>query len=239
MIQFYLPDIADNPLLPEEESRHCVRVLRNQVGDIITAVDGKGHRYKCRIVDADMRHAEVAVESVEDVVSHWLPRIEVAVAPTKNHDRMEWMVEKLTEMGIDRITPLRCDHSERKNINLGRLRKIAVAAMKQSLKASLPEIDDLTSFDDYVSEEYQGYRFICYCDEETPRVSILNMQYASAPIRILIGPEGDFSPREVEKALAHGYLPVNLGESRLRTETAAILAVADVHAIRRLKRLDQ
>lgn len=234
MIQFYLPDIAADGTLPEEEARHCVRVLRKQVGDEIVAVDGKGHRYRCRLTVADPRHAEAEVVDCEDVAVHWLPCIEVAVAPTKNHDRMEWMVEKLTEMGIDRITPLRCEHSERKNINAGRLEKIAVSAMKQSLKATLPRIDDLTNFDDYIAEQFDGEKFICYCDKDTPRVSILDMQYAGRPIRILIGPEGDFSPREAKFALENGYKPVSLGESRLRTETAAIVAVADAHALRRI-----
>lgn len=237
MIQFYLPNIAESGVLPEEEARHCVRVLRKQEGDEIIAVDGKGLRYHCRLTKADPRHAEVEVVEVESVVSHWHPQIEIAVAPTKNHDRMEWMVEKLTELGIDRITPLQCEHSERKSVNVLRLRKIAVAAMKQSLKATLPEVDDLTKFRDYIAERFDGEKFICYCDDEMQRFSILDMQYANVPIRILIGPEGDFSPEEAGEAIAAGYKPVTLGESRLRTETAAIVAVADSHALRRMRQM--
>lgn len=236
MIQFYLPDIAKDPKLPEEEARHCVRVLRKQAGDTINAVDGKGNRYLCRLTKADARHAEAEVISSEQVANHWLPRIEVAVAPTKNSDRMEWMVEKVTELGIDRITPLKCEHSERKNINTSRLRKIAVSAMKQSLKATLPQVDELTEFKEYINEPFDGEKFICYCADDVPRMSMLQQEFGDRQIRILIGPEGDFSPEEAKAALDCGFKAVNLGESRLRTETAAIAAVADAHAVRRLWR---
>lgn len=224
-----------NGVLPEEEARHCIRVLRKKVGDEIMAVDGRGNRYTCRLISDNVNKAEVEVTDSRQIESHWHPSIELAVAPTKNHDRMEWLLEKVTEMGIDRFTPLKCDHSERKNVNLSRLNKIAVSAMKQSLKAALPVIDDITPIKDYVTEPFAGEKFICYCDENTPRVSILNEEFSHKPVRILIGPEGDFSPEEVRLAIENGYKPVNLGESRLRTETAALVAVADAHAIRRMR----
>lgn len=234
MIQFYLPDISDNPRLPEEESHHCTHVLRKREGDEIVAVDGKGGRYRCRLVAVGRRQVELEVMEREEVADHWLPRIELAVAPTKNADRMEWMVEKVTELGINRITPLRCAHSERKSVNVGRLRKIAVSAMKQSLKASLPEVDDVAKFEDYVSEPFDGDKFICYCDADTPRTQIILQPCGGRVVRIVIGPEGDFAPQEIAKAFAAGYKAVSLGNSRLRTETAAMIAVADVHVVRRM-----
>lgn len=234
MIRFYLPDISVSGVLPEEEARHCLRVLRKRVGDEIDAVDGKGFGYRLRIVDDNPRHGEVEIVERTAEPNHWGGSIELAVAPTKNPDRMEWMVEKVTELGIDTITPLLCAHSERKKVNQSRLEKIAVSAMKQSLKASLPVVRDLTPLIDYVGEPFEGRKYICYCDENTPRTQILIDNCKDEPVRILIGPEGDFSPEEVVAALNNGYKPVTLGNSRLRTETAAIIAVADVHACRRM-----
>lgn len=234
MIQFYLPDIAESTCLPEDEARHCLRVLRKKVGDEIIAVDGKGYRYRLRIVCDDPRHGEVEIIDRELLKTHWQPAIELAVAPTKNSDRMEWMVEKVVEMGIDRITPLRCEHSERKNLNVERLRKIAVSAMKQSLKATLPRVDDMIELKSYISEPFGGEKYVCYCDEHTERTEIITQACGNRPIRILIGPEGDFSSEEISKAFSCGYKAVTLGNSRLRTETAAVVAVADAHVMRRL-----
>lgn len=236
MIQFYLPDIATDPRLPEEESGHCVRVLRMKEGDELQAVDGKGTRYHCRLTKAHNKHSEVEVLSCESEEKHWGAPIEVAVAPTKNTDRMEWMTEKCVELGIDRIVPVRCRHSERKELKTERLRKIAVSAMKQSLKSYLPDIEPLTPLEAYLAEESCAQKFICYCDKETERKDMVCEVDPSRPVRILIGPEGDFSPEEVEAACRAGYQPVTLGESRLRTETAAMVAVADIHARRRLAR---
>ena len=235
MIQFYSPDIEKNHFLPDEEARHCVRVLRKNIGDEIVIVDGKGKRFFCRISSISRHNVEVEILRTETVPCHWHPKIEIAVAPTKNADRIEWMVEKLTEMGIDRFTPLKCEHSERKNINQERLNRIAVSAMKQSLKATCPEIDELTSFQQYVNEPFEGDKFICYCDNDKPRETLLDLKYSKRPVRILIGPEGDFSKEEVEEAFKMNYKPITLGESRLRTETAGLIACADVHAVRRLK----
>lgn len=212
-----------------------MRVLRKKEGDVIIAVDGKGNRHTCRITKADARHAEVEVTASESIRPHWSPAIELAVAPTKNADRMEWMVEKVVEMGIDRITPLKCEHSERKSVNVDRLRKIAVSAMKQSLKATLPRLDGMTDFEAYVGEPFDGEKYVCYCDATTERTEIIRQTCGDRPIRILIGPEGDFSAAEITKALEAGYKPVTLGDSRLRTETAAMMAVADAHVMRRLR----
>lgn len=237
MIRFYLPDIASSGLLPEEESRHCLRVLRKKTGDEIDAVDGKGFSYRLRIVNDDPRHGEAEIMEKMQEPNHWGGAIELAVAPTKNADRMEWLVEKATELGIDAFIPLLCEHSERKKINLLRLEKIAVSAMKQSLKAMLPEMRDMTPIRQFVAEPFDGRKYICYCDDTTERTQILHdcRDGYDGPVRILIGPEGDFSAEEVSLALDNGYKPVTLGNSRLRTETAALIAVADVHACRRMK----
>ena len=157
------------------------------------------------------------------------------MAPTKNLDRIEWMTEKCTEMGIDRITPLLCRHSERKVLKTERLHKILVAAMKQSLKAQLPQLDELTPIEDFLEQIADAQRFIAYCDESLPRSerrSLAQVYNPSSDAVVMIGPEGDFDPIEVEAALKAGFVPVALGESRLRTETAGLVAVSTMHAIK-------
>jgi 16S rRNA (uracil1498-N3)-methyltransferase len=206
-----------------------------KVGDEIVAVDGKGKRYYCSITVAHTKRAEVSINRVETVANHWGETIELAVAPTKNIDRIEWLTEKVVEMGIDRITPLKCAHSERKQLKVERLQKIAVSAMKQSLKTTLPTIDEFTDFAAYVDEPFEGQKFICYCGNDMERRELLPELNPNSPVRVLIGPEGDFSPQEVAMALKAGYVAVALGASRLRTETAGMVAVADIHALRQLK----
>lgn len=231
MIRFYAPDIAATLTLPESDSQHSVRVLRMREGDSLEVVDGKGTLYTCTLVDAHPKHAAVEIEGSRDLPLFWNHWIIIAVAPTKNMDRMEWMTEKLTEMGVNRIIPLLCRHSERKEIKTERLEKIAVSAMKQSLKAWLPEISPMTP----VKEVLRGFkdyrRLICYCDESTPRTYIGHTYRPDEPIIVMIGPEGDFSPEEVELAVAEGWEPVTLGDTRLRTETAAIAACQTIHTV--------
>lgn len=232
MHRFFAPDIAATSTLPEEESRHCVRVLRLAEGDEIEVIDGKGTLYRCRIAIAHNKHCAVEILSQEHCMPHWGAKIELAVAPTKNLDRIEWMAEKCTEMGIDRITPLLCTHSERKVLKTDRLHKILVAAMKQSLKAQLPKLDELTPIKDVINEDFSGQRFIAYCDESLPRDERKSLPQVYDPNNdaiVMIGPEGDFDPHEVEAALNAGFIPVTLGKSRLRTETAAMMAVAMMH----------
>lgn len=232
MHRFFAPDIATTLTLPEEESRHCVRVLRLAEGDEIEVIDGKGTLYRCRIAIAHNKHCAVEILSQEHCMPHWGAKIELAVAPTKNLDRIEWMAEKCTEMGIDRITPLLCTHSERKVLKTDRLHKILVAAMKQSLKAQLPQLDELTPIKDVINEDFSGQRFIAYCDESLPREERKSLPQVYDPNKdalVMIGPEGDFDPHEVEAALNAGFIPVTLGKSRLRTETAAMMAVAMMH----------
>ena len=238
MPRFYCPDIAATQVLPEEESRHCVKVLRLAEGDPIDVVDGCGNRYACRIALAHPKRCAVEVCAVQAVPTHWQHQIGLAVAPTKHLDRMEWMVEKCVEMGVNRIVPLRCHNSERTELKAERLRKIAVAAMKQSLQATLPQIDEMTPLSALLDEPWSGQRFIAYCDAELPcdkRKPLAQGYKAGCDVMVLIGPEGDFSPEEVSRAVKAGFEPATLGESRLRTETAAVKACATLHTIDELK----
>lgn len=234
MHRFYAPDIASDGILPEEESRHVVRVLRLSEGDEVEVVDGRGTLYTCRVALAHAKHCHLNIEATRHVPPHWGRRIVLGVAPTKNMDRLEWVVEKATELGVDRVVPLLCEHSERRVLKTERLHKIAVAAMKQSLKATLPRIDELTPLSRLVAEPFEGDRFVAYCDEALPREQRLELARVISADRdtmVLIGPEGDFSPAEVERLLAAGFKPVTLGQSRLRTETAALMAVATAHVV--------
>lgn len=236
MIQFYAPDILTNPVLPESDSQHCIRVLRRREGDIIDVIDGRGHRLKCRIVDPHSKHTLIEVVEVEALPLPWEGKITVAVAPTKHLDRMEWLVEKLVEIGINRFVPLLCAHSERRDIKVERLEKIAVSAMKQSLKAWLPRIDGMTPVKTFIDEFSTGtaQRFVAYCDPSLPRRDLAKEIKAGHDTVILIGPEGDFSQQEIHAAFDNGFIPVSLGDCRLRTETAAFAACQTVHAINQL-----
>ncbi len=234
MIQYYAPEIATSLILPDDEARHCLRVLRTAAGEYVSVVDGQGHRYTCRLLSTDPRKATVEIVGVEDVPRVWAAPLTVAVAPTKNADRIEWLVEKLTEMGVDRIVPLLCRHSERKNVNTDRLERIAVSAMKQSLKAVVPEISPLTPIGEFIANCDARQKFVGYCaDDIERRLLALELQKAQSTA-LMIGPEGDFSPEEVRMAFEHGFIPVSLGDARLRTETAALAAAQTFHVINML-----
>lgn len=233
MIRFYAPDIDTTGLLPEGESGHAVRVLRRRPGDEVEAVDGKGTLFRCRLLDDNHRGA--AVEIVERIAMPkvWKPYITVAVAPTKHADRMEWLVEKLVEIGIDRFVPLRCERSERKELKRERLEKIAVSAMKQSLKAVLPRIDDTVTLKNFLAEcaASPAQKFVGYCDADTPRRLLAKAYAPGSDVTLLIGPEGDFSPTEIEACLNAGFVPVTMGDNRLRTETAALVGADTIHIV--------
>lgn len=231
MIQFYCPDIESLPVLPESDSNHAVRVLRMREGDQLQVIDGRGHAFDCRLTAAHPKKAALEIITKRDMPLPWVYDITIAVAPTKSMDRMEWMIEKLTEIGINRIVPLRCEHSERKEIKTERLEKVAVAAMKQSLKAVLPQIDEMTPIQDFISQSRQGQKFIAYCDDIYQRQELACLYQSNKSVTILIGPEGDFSPKEIESAIGNGFKPVTLGANRLRTETAAIVAVDTCHIL--------
>lgn len=234
MHRFYCPDIADTLTLGEEDSKHCVKVLRMTGGDLIEIVDGNGNLYTCRITMAHPKRCAVEVVERVEQPPHWGCRIVLGIAPTKHLDRMEWLAEKCVEMGVDRIVPLRCHNSERTVLKTDRLKKIMVSAMKQSLKATLPQLDELTPVEQLMREPFDGVRCIAYCDELLPREQRQTLASAYKPgsdVMVLIGPEGDFSPEEVLVARESGFAPVTLGDSRLRTETAGMMAVAFIHAL--------
>lgn len=237
MIRFYAPELPDNPVLPADESAHAVRVLRRRIGDELEAVDGRGSLYRCRIISDNHRGAAVEVVATEALPKVWKPTITVAVAPTKNMDRMEWLVEKLVEIGVDRIIPVRCARSERKEIKTERLEKIAVSAMKQSLKAILPTISPLTPIADFYREfaGREGGKFVGYCDDNTERRLLARSYRPDDDATILIGPEGDFSPDEIEGARKAGFQVVTMGDNRLRTETAALVGCDTIHIINQLQ----
>ncbi len=234
MHRFYAPDIETSMLLPDEEAQHCVRVLRLAVGEQIEVVDGKGNLFLCEIATANNKSCAVNILEKTSIQPHWGCRITVVIAPTKNMDRLEWMVEKVTEMGVDRIIPVLCRYSERKVLKTERLRKIVVSAMKQSLKATLPQLDELTPVMDVINVPAEGRRFIAYCDREIERRIFTKEYHKGEDVLIMIGPEGDFSKEEIKAALANGFVPVSLGDSRLRTETAGVFACAAIHTINQI-----
>ena len=233
MIIFYCADIQNNPVLSEEDSAHAVRVLRHVEGDEITVVDGQGNFYRCAITAAHPKHCALQILDVR-AEEHWPYSVELAIAPTKNLDRMEWWLEKATEMGLDRFTPLRCRCSERKELKTERMRKIAISAMKQSLKATLPRIDEMTDIKAFLAEPFEGQKFIAHCMDDQPRKLLSHEVKAGMAVRVLIGPEGDFTADEVALAIKNGYVPVSLGNQRLRTETAALASVHTIHIINEL-----
>ena len=234
MHRFYAPDIAETLQLPEQESQHAVRVLRMSEGDELEVVDGCGCRYVCRITLAHSKRCAVEIVERVEEKPRWGCEIVLAVAPTKNLDRMEWLAEKVTEMGVDRIIPLRCRYSERKELKTERLGKILVSAMKQSLKAVLPQLDEMTPVMDVIGMPFAGKKYIAYCDSRIGRRLFSQEFVKNENTLILIGPEGDFSPEEIEAALSAGFVPISFGDSRLRTETAAMYAVATVHAMNQM-----
>lgn len=234
MIQFYAPDISINPILPESESQHCVKVLRMKSGDFIEVIDGKGSRYECQIIDAHTKKTLVKIINSENIPLSWNNNITIAVAPTKNMDRMEWLIEKLTEVGINNIVPLKCRYSERKEIKLERMEKIAISAMKQSLKAVLPKIEQMTTISDFIKNYDATQKFIAYCSPSIPRLLFSKEYKPNKDTIILIGPEGDFSIDEITHAINNGYKPISLGDNRLRTETAALVSCQICHIINQI-----
>jgi len=227
---FYCENIKETLCLSEEESQHCVQVLRAQIGDQIEITDGQGTLYKAEVTNPNRKHCEVKIVSEQQPDPMHEGWVHIAIAPTKNIDRFEWFVEKATEMGVDEITPLLCAHSERKTINLDRLQKILIAAAKQSLRTTFPKLNPLTSYQDFISplEEGAGEAYIAHCEDgyaaNNDKFALQKCLTRGHSVVILIGPEGDFSPEEIALALKTGYRPVSLGKARLRTETAGLVA---------------
>ncbi|NQV02199.1 MAG: 16S rRNA (uracil(1498)-N(3))-methyltransferase [Bacteroidia bacterium] len=227
---FYSPDITPpSHQFDREESSHIARVLRLKKGDPIHLTDGEGNLFHCEIMVANPNRCEVGILSTTQT-PHFLCRLHIAIAPTKNINRFEWFLEKATEIGIDEITPLICSHSERTVVKTNRLNKILVAALKQSLKSWLPVLHEPQRFRELIRQKFSGQKFIAYC--ETGSEELLQKVYTSGEsVLILIGPEGDFSPEEVKQAIKEGFIPVSLGSSRLRTETAGVVSCATVHLL--------
>ena len=234
---FYSQDIAGGICrLDHDESGHCIKVLRHRAGDEISVIDGRGTLYKCRITSDSHKGVEaIVVDSVADWGSHPY-RLHLAVCPTKNNDRFEWFAEKACEMGFDELSPVIGDHSERRVLKTARVEKILVSAAKQSLKAAVPVVNEPISVKEFISSfqneasDSTTLKLIAYCfdDERVPRRSIKEVLdgFECTDVIVMIGPEGDFSREEAELALQAGFIPVHLGASRLRTETAAIAAAA-------------
>lgn len=236
MIRFYAPDIEKNPVLPETESGHAIRVLRKRPGDEIEVVDGKGCLYRCILVSDHPKAANVQIYERLLLPKVWQPFITLAVAPTKHSDRMEWLLEKAVEIGIDRFVPLLTARSERKQMKTERLEKIAVSAMKQSLKAVLPAIEPMIPLDRFLLEESKvsSQKFVGWCDYEAERLLLSKACRPNTDTTILIGPEGDFTAEEIEACLSAGFRAVTMGDNRLRTETAALVGIDTIHIVNQL-----
>ncbi len=246
---FYAPDIDTAHCLPDDEAGHAVRVLRMKEGDQLLATDGQGTFYDCTITLASHKKCILNIDNRRTVAPQWNGHIHLAVAPTKNMDRMEWLAEKATEIGLDAFSFVECQNSERRVLKPERIERIVVSATKQSHKARKPEVEELTRFKDFIKRPFDGQKFIahCYdmpaissdteiCTELPPSPFLADIVTPEDDAIILIGPEGDFSLEEVKQAVAAGFRPVSLGESRLRTETAALAAVHILNIAKSIKR---
>nr|WP_314897771.1 16S rRNA (uracil(1498)-N(3))-methyltransferase [uncultured Flavobacterium sp.] len=226
---FYNPNInetTENFSFDKEESKHIIKVLRKKDSDILYVTNGLGYLFKTEITLASDNKCTVKIISFEKSAPSKF-HLHLAVAPTKMNDRFEWFLEKATEIGIHEITPIICDRSERKVINNERFDKIILAAMKQSNELFLPKLNEAISFKEFVKQKQEGLNFIAHC-EETNKKTLKSVLKPSKNITLLIGPEGDFTEKEIELALENNYVPVSLGNTRLRTETAAIVACHSV-----------
>jgi 16S rRNA (uracil1498-N3)-methyltransferase len=225
---FYAPDAASSTELPQEEAMHALRVLRLKAGDEMMLMDGKGSFYRAEVTLAHTHHCCYEIKESLPQQPQWKGRVHLAIAPTKLMDRIEWMTEKAVEVGIDELSFLNCQFSERRVVKVSRIDKIVVSAVKQSRKAWKPEVNEIVSFSDFIVQPREGRKYIAHCYDEISRTYLyeeLQKPSDSDDTLVLIGPEGDFSIDEVKKAVAHGYQSVHLGESRLRTETAGLAAI--------------
>jgi 16S rRNA (uracil1498-N3)-methyltransferase len=236
---FYTPDIhSDRYTLSEDESKHCVRVLRLTMGDRVVLIDGKGGLYDAEIALDHPKRCEVKIITKKNEVGKRPYRLHIGIAPTKNMDRLEWFAEKATEVGIDALSLLNCQHSERAVVKIERLEKVLISAMKQSVKAYLPHLNGVVDFKKFIegTADFNGQKFIAHCysptdGKETEKPHLKEQYKLKQDVLILIGPEGDFSVEEVQLALGKGFQEISLGPSRLRTETAALTACLTVHIL--------
>lgn len=231
---FYTPDITQNTYtLNEEESKHCVRVLRLTVGSVVNLVDGNGGFYTAEITSDNPKKVSLAILNVEKEFHKRNHYLHIAVAPTKNIDRIEWFLEKATELGIDEITPIITDRSERRVVKEDRLNKVITSAVKQSIKAYHPKLNDAVSFNDFLKEPFDGEQLIAHCIDNGEKQYISKLVTPHQKYLILIGPEGDFTPEEVNLALNKGFKALTLGDNRLRTETAALAVCFEINYLNR------
>lgn len=233
---FYNPDISSQTKsfsFDKEESRHIIRVLRKTVGDDLVLTNGKDQFFRARILQANDKKCLANIISCEDRPKTWDYELHIGIAPTKMNDRFEWFLEKATEIGIDEITPVICDHSERKQVKTERMKKVLISAMKQSLKYRLPRLNEPVKFNDFIKKNDWELGLIAHCQEDNKR-KIRDLIQEKKKIMILIGPEGDFSDKEIELAKSLGLFPVSLGESRLRTETAGVIACSNIAILKEI-----
>jgi 16S rRNA (uracil1498-N3)-methyltransferase len=229
---FYNPDLDPSVsefAFPEDESKHIVKVLRKKEDDVLHITNGKGQLFEAKILSADAKkcRAEVISRSKKHRRMHWF---HLVIAPPKSNDRYEWFLEKATEIGVNEITPIICERSERRTVKRERSEKIVQSAMKQSLRTYLPQLNEAISFDDFLEKEHNGLLFIAHC-EDTDKVDLKRKVAPDHDLTVLIGPEGDFSKTEIRSAEEKGFQPVSLSRGRLRTETAAIVTCTVVNMI--------
>ena len=225
---FYVPDALTATELPPEEAMHALRVLRMKIGDEMVLMDGQGNYYRAEVTLAHTKHCLYEIKEQMPQQRQWQGHLHLAIAPTKMMERIEWMTEKAVEIGVDEISFLNCQFSERRLVKIPRLEKIMVSAVKQSHKAWATQLNEIVNFDTFIKQPREGHQYIAHCYEEVPRTYLfdeLQKIAVSDDNTVLIGPEGDFSIDEVRQAVAEGYISVHLGKSRLRTETAGLSAV--------------
>ncbi|MDQ1141048.1 MAG: 16S rRNA (uracil(1498)-N(3))-methyltransferase [Pedobacter agri] len=231
---FYTPDITQNTYtLNEEESKHCVRVLRLPVGALVNLVDGRGGFYTAEITSDNPKKVSLNILKVETEFHKRNHYLHIAVAPTKNIDRIEWFLEKATELGIDEITPIITDRSERRIVKEDRLNKVITSAVKQSIKAYHPLLNESIPFNKFLNSSIEGEKLIAHCIDNQEKKYISELVMPHQKYLVLIGPEGDFTPEEVNLALNKGFKPLTLGDNRLRTETAALSVCFEINYLNR------
>lgn len=233
---FYNPNISDNDAqftFDKTESRHIVKVLRKKEGDILHITNGNNQLFTVKIILANDKRCLVEIINSETKPKPWSYYVHIAIAPTKNNDRLEWFLEKVTEIGVDEITPIICSNSERTVLKTERLQKIVQSAMKQSLKFNLPKLNEPVKYNEFIKQQFDGHLFIAHCEEQDKKSFVREIK-PNINVTVLIGPEGDFTPAEIEKALAINFTPVTLGGSRLRTETAGVVAAQTIALVNEL-----
>ena len=232
---FYLPDAQIGTIsFPEEESKHIVKVLRMNEGDRFCVTDGNGSLYDAELIDAHPKRAMANLSNQRNGYDIRDFKVSIAIAPTKLNERTEWFLEKATEIGIDEVKLFSSYHSERRVANVDRFKKIVISAMKQSVKSKMPIVEDMVSFDKLVKQNYEGQKFIAWIDDNV-KEQLCDLYKKGENALVLIGPEGDFSKEEVALAKEYGFIPVSLGEARLRTETAAVVACHTIQLINQMK----